>query len=391
MNDPVIERVAREDPAAGAGDRGDHEVMFARLMAAIDEPARRSPRRLGGRVAGALGITCVVAVIAAVALVLVGHHRAAPVRPVHQAAPSTGRLTLVGSMLARSGAVSALLSHGSLWVATATFVARVDPRSGALLHRIPIPSSGVGPAQLASGAGSIWVAYQGSPPVLRIDPATNRVVAQVDHGRLSSGGGAAFADGHLWMSRDGSHPRSDVVEIDPGTNQVTGKPIRVGTGPGTIASGFGSLWVDNTSEPHARMSRINLRTRRMSYLPFGGQPFKGYGSIWAIPFQDPARIRRYTPGSRAPLATLNVARAATVGFGFGRVWVGSYPKSSSPKAFKAIPGTARLTEIDPQSDRVMGRPVHLPGTTTPGAIVVAGDNLWITDYDSGLLHFRIDH
>jgi len=129
----------------------------------------------------------------------------------------------------------------------------------------------------------------------------------------------------------------------------------------------------------------------MTYLPFGGTPFVGFGSVWVAPncYERRGPVRRYDPKTRSVVATIHVPRVQAIAFGDGRVWAGSSPRSSSRRVFKAIPGTARVTEIDPRSNRIVGRPIRLPGDIDPDAIAVAGDDLWIADYQHGLLHFYI--
>ena len=47
-----------------------------------------------------------------------------------------------------------------------------------------------------------------------------------------------------------------------------------------------------------------------------------------------------------------------------------------------------LTQIDPQTNRVLGTPTQLQAPQ-PVAIVVSGHDLWIADYQGGLLHFKL--
>lgn len=345
------------------------------------DPDRRSraSRLLG---AGGIAVTASVAVAVAVLVILTAgqSHPSASHRFV-----SRPRLVKVESILPRFGAVAMLVSHGSLWVAGQTSIARVDPRTGRVLARIRVPSGGVGSGQLAAGAGSVWAAYTGTPDVLRIDPATNRVTAQIS---VPDGGGVAFADGHVWITRVSSH-RGDVVAIDPRTNRLTGRPVKVGTGPLSLTSGFGSLWVDNTAGVYA--SRVYPQTRRMTHLPIEGTPYVGFGSVWVVTQQDfnqAAPLSRLNPRTGSVVATIHVPRLGGIAFGDGHVWAGTLQKSSSPRVNKPIPGTARLTEIDPHTDRIVGRPIRLPADASPDAIAIVGHDLWIADYD-GLLHFKL--
>ena len=91
------------------------------------------------------------------------------------------------------GSPQALLTHaGSLWIATPSSVVRLNLRNGSTIARIPIPTNGVN-AGLAFGAGSIWLAPTGASRLLRIDPSSNRLVANIP--RVAANGRAALARG----------------------------------------------------------------------------------------------------------------------------------------------------------------------------------------------------
>lgn len=300
----------------------------------------------------------------------------------------------------------ALLTRGgSLWVATPGSVVRLNLRNGSAVARIPIPTNGVN-AGLAFGAGSIWLAPTGTSQVLRIDPSTNRIIAKIDlrtndNGRLSLiGGGVAFAAGRVWVSRDSNLAHGDVISINPATNAVSGKPVPVGSGPGTLVSAFGSVWVDNTSvvlgntapsPMYPAVSRIDSRTRRVTTEPFSGTPATGFGSLWiqSDTGSDDAAIVRVNPATGQTLAQIDVPRVVGIASGAGRIWAISYPRSRSASLFEAIKGTAALWQIDPRTNGVIGKPLHL-SLTQPVSIAVSDRQIWIADYQSGkVIHFRL--
>ncbi|HEY2201892.1 MAG TPA: hypothetical protein VGH56_08385 [Solirubrobacteraceae bacterium] len=304
------------------------------------------------------------------------------------------------------GAPQALLAHGaSLWIATPSSVVRLNLRSGSTIARTPFPTNGVN-AGLAFGAGSIWLAPTGTSQLLRIDAASNRLIANIrlgsnHNGRVNLlGGGVAFAAGRVWVSRDSNRPRGDVVAVNPLTDHPAGAPIMVGSGPDTIVSGFGSLWVDNTSvvagsnapaATYPAISRIDQQTRRVTTEPFAGVPAVGFGSAWVQTDagDDDGAMIRVDPTTGQTLARIAVPRVVGVAFGGGRLWAIAYPKSRSTSTFEPIRGTAALWQIDPKTNRVITKPVHLQ-MLEPISIVVSRGQLWIADYQSGkLIHFRL--
>jgi hypothetical protein len=422
MNDSVIERVAREDPArrepAGGAVRRERAEVTRRLVrAAIDCDQTRvsRPARRGGGVlrAGGAAVAMVAAATVVVAFVALGPHARAP-----KSAPAAGADRPPAIASARpvglydagvvnvDGSPQALLANGdSLWVATPSSVVRLNLRNGSTIARAPIPTDGVN-AGLASGAGSVWLAPTGTSRLLRIDPSSNRVVADIplgasDNPRLSSlGGGVAFAAGRVWVSRDSNRAHGDVISVNPTTNHATATPITVGSGPDTVVSGFGSLWVENTSvvvganapsRIYPAVSRIDPRTRRVTTEPFSGTPTTGFGSLWiqTNAASDDAAIVRVNPATGQTLARINVPRVIGVSSGGGRVWAISYPRSRSASTFQPIKGTAALWQIDPRTNRVIGKPIHLP-LIQPISIVVSTGQLWIADYQSDkVIHFQL--
>ena len=422
MNDSVIERVAREDPArrepAGGEVRRERaEMTRSRVLAAIDRDQTRvsRPARRGGGVlrAGGAAVAMVAAAAVVVAFVALGPHTRAP-----KSAPAGGadRPAVIVSakpvglydagVVSVDGSPQALLANGdSLWVATPRSVVRLNLRNGSTIARTLIPTNGVN-AGLASGAGSIWLAPTGTSRLLRIDPSSNRLVADIplgvtDNQRVGSlGGGVAFAADRIWVSRDSNRAHGDVISVSPKTNHATAPPITVGSGPDTVVSGFGSLWVDNTSvvvstnapsRIHPGVSRIDPLTRRVTTEPFSGTPTTGFGSLWiqTNAASDDAAIVRVDPATGRTLARISVPRVIGVSSGGGRVWAIAYPRSRSASTFQPIKGTAALWQIDPRTNRVTGKPIHLP-LIQPISIVVASGQLWIADYQSDkVIHFQL--
>ncbi len=294
-----------------------------------------------------------------------------------------------------------LLAHeGSLWIAGVHSLQRLNPVTGGVQATIRLPVQGLA-AGVAFGAGSAWVASGGAntgsaPTLVRIDPASSRILATIDVTESSPGhlrvlgGGIAFAAGRVWLSRDSTASHGDVVAVNPATNRVDAAPVTLGTGPETLLAAFGSLWVDNTGQTvgikhspalPASVARIDPRTREVTTEPFAGAPSAGFGSLW-IRHDD--TITRYDPSTNRPIARIHVPHVMAIAFGDGRVWaVSGSVNTSDPSG-----GTAALTQIDPQTNRVLGTPTQLQAPQ-PVALAVSGHDLWIADYQRGLLHFKL--
>lgn len=100
-----------------------------------------------------------------------------------------------------------VLAHGSLWVAgRGTDLLRVDPETGAVLATVEI---GAGAIDLQVSSTSIWVAgpsesddrrgWPGLERLLRVDPATNRIVDTIQPTATVTVGGMTSANGVAWL------------------------------------------------------------------------------------------------------------------------------------------------------------------------------------------------
>jgi YVTN family beta-propeller protein len=161
------------------------------------------------------------------------------------------------------------------------------------------------------------------------------------------------------------HP-NNVGVIDPATNRVVAE-IPVGIRPGPIAFGANSLWIGNIDDrtvtrvnPQtlASVGTISLENRTPTGLAVGE------GALW-VAQGFLGKLSRVDTQFGRVTNTLQVTTASTAGtvtVGGGSVW--------------AVYGESTLARIDPASLRVLSR-----GTTgaTPSAIVVAVGAVWVVN------------
>src|SRR5215470_13026034 len=114
------------------------------------------------------------------------------------------------------------------------------PPGGHIVATIPDPST---PVSVEAGFGSIWVANGPAGTILRIDPASNTVVATIQAGRPVCC--LAFGANAVWAA---SFATDSVVRIDPAANTVIDViPVGAATflgGPNLMAAVPGSVWTD---------------------------------------------------------------------------------------------------------------------------------------------------
>lgn len=220
---------------------------------------------------------------------------------------------------------------GSLWVTSVApeELLRLDPASGRVLTRIRLPS--VNPlSQLAVAGGSVWVTNTGSA-VYRIDIRTGKLVARI-HLRIAAVGVAAGA-GSLWVTAPGQS-RGIVFRIDPATNRVV-KRLHTSAGIGPVAYAGGSVWVIDTSGPARGLLRIDPRDDRLRGPPpgLGGAivaPVTGTSRYLWIEAGGGSFLRYDTRTGKEALVRLRGAKAEAVAFAVAphAVWVANYRDST---------------------------------------------------------------
>ena len=200
---------------------------------------------------------------------------------------------------------------GSLWMTTSEFsdtdtlagsVLRIDPATGTVLANIP---GGRGAYSIVYGLGAVWVANVMDGNVQRIDPATNAVTATIP---ITGAVGVGVDATAVWVAGvTGTVPR-----IDPATNMIVAT-IHTQATAANIAVGNGSIWVTHPGTKDAgngSVSRINPATNQVvANILLGDQPFAisaAGGSIWVGLYTVPSVIR-INPATNTILSRLTVS------------------------------------------------------------------------------------
>ena len=277
-----------------------------------------------------------------------------------------------------AGVVDIATVGSAVWVSGFGAVTRIDAATRRM-QVIKTPHTNDF-SHIAVGDGSVWVTGLGT--VYRIDPRRNRVVATIHLGDAPIFG-VAVGSGRVWVAVPREGP-GEVVQIDPSTNRVIGSPIAIGPGPSQVSYGEGAVWVENTSPPST--TRIDPSTQRVSVAPTIlalGEPatvsvLAAYGSLWDA---GADALTRLGPRSGTVVARVTILRAQQVVSGDGALWVVAEPLSSTSSVFTPVKGTARLWEVDPRTNGIIGRPARLDALE-PIGIAVSRNAVWIADYHS---------
>jgi YVTN family beta-propeller protein len=304
---------------------------------------------------------------------------------------------------------SLAVGDGSIWAALADGqrIVRIDPATLKVTATITNPLPVEWSPEIAYGDGAVWLsdAIPGvgsvSPTgaLVRIDPATNAVVATVPVGRSPEG--IAFTAGAVWTANHRSDQPQDaapphtfsVSKVDVASNTATGSVVvetRADTGdswanfccgPQGAAAGAGSVWVeDATTNQVSRIDPVtNVVTAQIAnpgHLGCGNMAADDT-SVWLTEGCDSPGLWRIDPASNSVTTTIRLPGAGgDVQIGFGSVWVST--------GFSSLAGSKEtLTRIDPQTNRIVGR-TAIPGA---GPLAVGDGVLWMGS-GSTLLELR---
>lgn len=170
--------------------------------------------------------------------------------------PNTGEELLA----VQGGGSYAAVGGGSVWSLHDGGIGRWNTTTGELLAVIAIDVAEV--TELLFAHGALWVTAKEDGLVLRIDPATNAVVATIESGPGAHG--LAADENGLWVT---NYRANSVSRIDPGTNEVVATIEGVGSGVG-IAAGGGATWVSTQGEGISRIDPATNEAELVVDLPF---------------------------------------------------------------------------------------------------------------------------
>lgn len=154
---------------------------------------------------------------------------------------------------------------GSIWGPTPEGLVRLDDQTGAVLATVPIPEV-TELTDVAVSDGSIWLTAKDDGKVVRIDPSTNTVVAQIPTGLGAHG---IVVDGNgVWVT---NYRANTVSRLDASTGEVVATIEGAGSGVGIDSSGD-AVWASTQS---LGISRIDPATNEVTLVIEG--PGSAYG------------------------------------------------------------------------------------------------------------------
>jgi streptogramin lyase len=126
----------------------------------------------------------------------------------------------LGPTIETSGWIRFSAGFGSLWATDqiARTLARIDPSNG---QTVAIRSDVVSIVAPVAGFGSLWL--PDGATLRRVDPQSLLVVGTVE----VAGSTAAVGSGAVWVLGTADGTRGSVMQVDPRTNRVVGRPIPI--------------------------------------------------------------------------------------------------------------------------------------------------------------------
>ena len=226
----------------------------------------------------------------------------------------------------------------------------------------------------------------GASLLVRIDPATTRVVSTMSIGREASG--VAAAGRYVWVS---SFADGTVWRIDPKSHEASRIPVR--GSPTGVAASRESVLVANG--PEHSLASINASTGTVSYAkPLAGDAIgsvpvaAGSGSIWFADASEGIAARLQPGGVRGGSAAVGQIRVPFDGTSFLSAYE-SFAGLAVDEHAIWVAGDAfdrTLWKLDPRAQRVVAA-IKLP--FVPGSVAVGEGAVWIASLlDDAVL--RID-
>ncbi|MCU1336136.1 MAG: hypothetical protein JWO19_1717 [Bryobacterales bacterium] len=153
--------------------------------------------------------------------------------------PATNKV--IAGIKVAPGSFTAVFGYNLVWVSSTegSVVSVIHPATNRVIAEIPV---GPNPRFMAAGEGFVWTLNQRDGTVTKIDPRTLKVVATIDVGVAGSGADIATGEGAVWVTQK----TIPVSRIDPATNRVTAQLY--GPGGDTMRVGHGYVWLSNGRE-----------------------------------------------------------------------------------------------------------------------------------------------
>ena len=239
---------------------------------------------------------------------------------------------------------------------------RIDPATNAIVASVPRPPQSDG--SLAIGFGSVWATDFNSDTLVRIDPSTNQIATTIPLGAGAAPEGVGVTADSVWVA---NHHLGTVSRIDPASNTVVAtisvSPTGV-DGPLALAAGATGVWV--WTPKTAEVVHIDPTTNEVvGRIQDSGPPIVDGDMVW---IERPFTLDQIDPATNKIVKKIAVPQTVGRGAaGLGSVWIPSKP------------GLAR---VDETREKLVGL---RKGAPAAAGAAVGSDSIWLPSSNSGRL------
>lgn len=271
-------------------------------------------------------------------------------RSPQQIAPPTVQATVTASQesairkrISLPGPVRLAFGLGFAWLSNPAerTISRIDTYSGQFIG--PTLTLDFEPREIAYGEAAVWVCSADRSRLVKIDPRTNEIVAEIDlrelqipehvHLVLTAGEGA------VWIT-DQTH----VIQIDPLAHEIVGERLPAGEEVIVAGLGHGSLWTG--SHDDGMVARVDAQSHRVVAQFDVGFSIHGLAvsddALWVLDEHGFGVVRMdpqsFEVQARVPIDFVGSNLAA----GAGSVWVA--PAARDNGQWTGNDGIARIDE-----------------------------------------------
>lgn len=250
----------------------------------------------------------------------------------------------------------------AIWVSNKpkNSISKLDAKTNTVTATVTVgskPCSGI-----AYGFGSLWAPNCGDNTVSRVDAKEAKLLATIQIGPANSEGGIACSDDAVWMTTGTAGDK--LVRIDPKTNAVVAE-VKVAEGSHTTDFGEGAVWV--TSGKGSVVTRVDPKTNQVTdVIETGPQPrflTVGEGFVWTLN-QGDGTVSKIDPKTRKKVVDIALGvpgPGGEISAGGGAVWVTVFQ----------IP----ITRIDAKTNKV----THQYAGPGGDAILWAHGSVWLSN------------
>ncbi len=257
--------------------------------------------------------------------------------------PATNRIT---ATIPTGVAHGVAANSDAVWVTEVGVLDRIDPATNEIVAKVDLPAGS--PVAVTATTSDAWVVVgnSGGGTLVRVDQATNEIVAEIPlgpeitdyEGQVLVGAGSVWVLGTRWNGKDGASQSaeygSDLIRIDPATNQIV---ARIPVDGFRMAVGDDAVWVkfppdgvfDSYNEDWL-WTKVDTATNQPS-PPFkmdtAGLELVTTEALWSVDYDGSADVRviRIDPNTHEVVSRSEPIRSymsgAVIDPASGSVWI----------------------------------------------------------------------